>query len=168
MLSENKVTTSSQTFVLEFVTNFFSIFSRVHQINSAKERDSDHSIGKSQSKTSKAKHDLRVTYSTSLDCSLQFSERLRGQSHPVVPTPSISISGCNSEKVVGHHLFFNIIPSNFTPRTKRKVWCDRDIMPEGGREIEGRLIPVGFYYTNLGSLKLFMESNILKLVIHRL
>ena len=28
-------------------------------------------------------------------------------------------------KVVGHHLFLNIIPNNFTVRTERKVWCDR-------------------------------------------
>ena len=28
-------------------------------------------------------------------------------------------------KVVGHHLFLNIIPNNFTARTERKVWCDR-------------------------------------------
>ena len=28
-------------------------------------------------------------------------------------------------KVAGHHLFLNIIPSNFTARTERKVWCDR-------------------------------------------
>ena len=30
-------------------------------------------------------------------------------------------------KVVGHHLFLNIIPNNFTAWTEWKVWCDRDI-----------------------------------------
>ena len=30
-------------------------------------------------------------------------------------------------KVVGHHLFLNITPNNFTARTEQKVWCDRGI-----------------------------------------
>ena len=30
-------------------------------------------------------------------------------------------------KMVGYHLFLNIIPSNFMARTERKVWCDRGI-----------------------------------------
>ena len=29
------------------------------------------------------------------------------------------------KKMVDHHLFLNIIPSNFTARTEWKVWCDR-------------------------------------------
>ena len=28
-------------------------------------------------------------------------------------------------KVVGQHLFLNIVPNNYTARTGRKVWCDR-------------------------------------------
>ena len=28
---------------------------------------------------------------------------------------------------MGHHLFLNIIPINFTARTERKVWCDQGI-----------------------------------------
>ena len=28
-------------------------------------------------------------------------------------------------KVVGQHLFLNIVPNNFTARTEREVWCDR-------------------------------------------
>ena len=31
-------------------------------------------------------------------------------------------------KVVGHHLFLNVIPNNFTAKTERKVWCDRGMM----------------------------------------
>ena len=30
-------------------------------------------------------------------------------------------------KVVGQHLFLNIIPNNFTAGTRRKVWCDQDM-----------------------------------------
>ena len=30
-------------------------------------------------------------------------------------------------KVVGQHLVLNIIPNNFTARTRRKFWCDRGI-----------------------------------------
>ena len=56
---------------------------------------------------------------------LQGELSIRGWSHRAVPTPSVSISGCNSEKMVGNHLFLNIIPSNFTAKTERKVWCDR-------------------------------------------
>ena len=37
-------------------------------------------------------------------------------------------------KVVGHHLFLNIIPNNFTARTERKIWCDRGIIHRGCRE----------------------------------
>ena len=48
----------------------------------------------------------------------------KGWSHRAVPTPSVGISGCNNEKMAGYHLFLNIIPSNFTARTERKVWCD--------------------------------------------
>ena len=38
--------------------------------------------------------------------------------------PSASLAGV-VRKVVGHHLFLNIIPNTFTARTERKVWCDR-------------------------------------------
>ena len=34
-------------------------------------------------------------------------------------------------KVAGHHLFLNIILSNFTARTEREVWCDRGISVSG-------------------------------------
>ena len=30
-------------------------------------------------------------------------------------------------KVVGQHLFLNIIPSSFTAKTRRKVWCGRSM-----------------------------------------
>ena len=47
---------------------------------------------------------------------------VRGRSHRAVPTPSIDICGCNSEKSGGPcHLFLNIIPSDFMATTERKV-----------------------------------------------
>ena len=38
-------------------------------------------------------------------------------------------------KVVGQHLFLNIIPSNFTAETGRKVWCDQG-MSRGSLQLE--------------------------------
>ena len=40
--------------------------------------------------------------------------------HHLSKSPSVIV-----RKVVGHHLFLNITPINFTARTKRKVWCDQ-------------------------------------------
>ena len=49
---------------------------------------------------------------------------LKGRSHRAVSSASPAVI---VRKVVDHHLFLNIIPSNFTARTERKVWCDRTI-----------------------------------------
>ena len=39
-------------------------------------------------------------------------------------------------KVMGQHLFLNIIPNNFTVRTAQKVWCDRSMnWSEGSKGI---------------------------------
>ena len=40
--------------------------------------------------------------------------------HHLSASPAVIV-----RKIVGHHLFLNIIPSNFTARTELKVWCDR-------------------------------------------
>ena len=60
---------------------------------------------------------------------------MSGWSHRPVQTPSVSIFGCNSVKVVDQHLFLNIIPSNFTAETGRKVWCDQG-MSRGSLQLE--------------------------------
>ena len=39
-------------------------------------------------------------------------------------TSSANIYGCDSVKMLGPHLFMNIIPNNFTVGTKHKIWCD--------------------------------------------
>ena len=49
---------------------------------------------------------------------------LRGSSHQPHMAQYVSISNYTSVKMVGQHLFLNIIHNNFTTRTKRKVWCD--------------------------------------------
>jgi hypothetical protein len=42
---------------------------------------------------------------------------VRGLPHRPLLTPSVGIFGYNSVKVMGQHLFLNIIPSNFTAGT---------------------------------------------------
>ena len=48
-------------------------------------------------------------------------------------------------KVVGHHLFLNIIPSNFTTRIERKVWCDRGMTAVVCTESVDRILSHGVY-----------------------
>ena len=50
---------------------------------------------------------------------------MTGRSHGAVLTPSVGTSDCNSgKKMVGYHLFLNLILNNFTAETKRKAWCN--------------------------------------------
>lgn len=48
-----------------------------------------------------------------------------GLTYRPVLAPSVGISSCNNLKKVGQHLLPNMIPSNFTAGTGRKLWCDR-------------------------------------------
>ena len=50
-----------------------------------------------------------------------FGNHVEGQfRHHPSASPAVIV-----RKVVGHHLFLNIIPINFTARTEWKVWCDQ-------------------------------------------
>ena len=49
----------------------------------------------------------------------------RGWSHRWVLTLSVDISTVIVWKMVGQHLFLNIIPKNFTAGIGWKLWCDR-------------------------------------------
>ena len=54
-----------------------------------------------------------------------YCNSLRGRSHRAVRHHPLTSPAVIVKKVVGHHLFMNIIPNNFMARTEQKVWCDR-------------------------------------------
>ena len=61
--------------------------------------------------------------------------RMRCRSHQAIPTPSVGISGCNNKKMMGHHLFLNIIPNNFMARTERERGRNRAPMSHLGVKV---------------------------------